>query len=227
MQNYRTDSFGQQRDIAIEVRPTTSKLATWSFGCSLFVVAPLVPLAGAVMGFMAQRELRSNAARRGGWLADWGLVLGLLFTALQAYAGIKIYELAMTIDRGPSSALSAGFDGDTGELLGWFPSDKIGRSDAAAFVAELRARYGAFESATAESGFLEWRPGTKMDYTLRFEGGTVEAQAEVVMAGSSTGVSARLGSLRVIDREFGDVALPAAPGPRLSSVDEPESEGNE
>ncbi len=221
-------------------RRPTSLWAVGSLLCGLGLFCPPVLLVAPLLGLRALVEIRARPelGGRGRRLAWAGIILGVIGTA--AWAGAAAWwqvNVRRPILEGPSAALSAGFDGDIPAFRAAFDqsggSGTGGDLEAAAFIANLRQRYGRFiQASQAPAPPADGPPppvetGTKapgaaaatdrsrlrIGYRIVFEKQEVDAEAEfILVAKGAPGLVLRFGWIVVHDRERGDLAYPSSDG---------------
>jgi hypothetical protein len=200
----------------------TSGLAIASLVCSLICCIPITTILGILLGVGAMISIGGDPAKKGKGMAITGIVLGIVFTVGQgllyppAYGYIKAtIEL---VHSGPSTALAAGFAGDTAGFKDQFYGAGAAASDAEAqaFINALRSRYGEyvdcrFDEAAGQPkqpGF--GTPSVPFPYVIEFAGGQVNAEAQIVFSDAQKGgFINKLGYITVFDGDLGDLTYPA------------------
>ena len=198
----------------------TSGLAIGSLVCSLICCVPVTTIPGILLGIWAMVSIGNNPARKGKGLAVAGIMLGVIFTAGQAFVYPKVidfvrdsFELVMG---GPSDALAAGFTNDPVAFKSHFYGTGAQATDAEAqdFIDMLRSRYGEFKScrldeqAQTSPGFGQ--PSTVFPYILTFDNATVDADAQIIWVDERTGdMIYKFGWVIVTDPDLGDLRYPA------------------
>jgi len=207
-------------DIVDPSEQTTSRLAIGSLVCSLICCVPVTTIPGILLGIVAMISIGNNPARKGKGLAVAGILLGVIFTAGQAYVYPKIIEFAgetfELVMNGPNDALVSGFAGDPVA----FKSNFYGRgaqatdAEAQAFIDTLRSRYGEFqgcqfdEQAGTQPAF--GRPDTAFPYILTFDNATLDATAQIIWFDERTDqMIYKFGWVTVKDADLGDLRYPA------------------
>ncbi len=199
-------------------QPRTSLWALASIACSVSLVCPIASLLGPLLGLRALFEIRSNPLRRGRRLALAGITIGLLGTLgwLMA-AGWWHVNVRTPMLSGPSRPLEAGLDGDVAAFKAAFHGAGVSADDAEAraFLEETRRRYGRLLGSAQSPGSggpaTTDRARMTISYTLRFEKGPVEAQAQFILrADDAPGLVLRFGWLILHDDELGDLVYPAS-----------------
>ena len=193
--------------------PGTSKLAVGSLLFSAIACCPATTLLGPLLGVLALRKIRRESGLRGRKLALCGITLGLLFTGLQAFAGSWLYENIIELTfTGPRDALETGFTGDVSGFKDHFHGAGADASDAeaSAFLDELRARYGAFESSELDPERAPvGGPVMTFEYELVFRNETRRAEVQLIFADTEEGGwPGKLGYITVLDPEGGDLTYP-------------------
>jgi hypothetical protein len=218
-------------------QPRTSALAVSSLVCSLICCLPGVPLIGVLLGIGGIVATSRNPSLQGRGLAITGLVLGILLTIGQALI-ILVAAMSMAQFRHvPAEALRPGFAGDYAGFREHFgvAGRALPDDDAAAFIAELRDRYGELvESRIDWAGMGEWdhsRDVTTFTAVLVFDREEVKAAFVMDLRQTAEEDMPILQSIRIIDRQRGDVMFPLtappppspmAPPPEVDADDEPE-----
>ena len=196
--------------------PRTSGLAISSLVCSLIFCCPLTTIIGPILGMIAFVTIGSNPNRRGKGLAITGIILGILMTALQSWAGFLLYsKLILPVLEGPKTVLVAGFANDISGFRGGLAGGGAGVSDEEIkeFIDELRSRYGEFSSTEMDPS---QSPPTAFgqqiimySYLLHFSDSTVTADVEMVIADPQTGQFVlKPGVMTIWDQEKGDLSFP-------------------
>ncbi len=198
---------------------STSKLAIWSLICSLVVCCPLVTVLGPLLGLISLGKIGGNPLLKGRGLAVAGILIGLLTTGgwvLLGYRAAPVVGTMYTLmETGPQHALSTGFAGDIAGFRASFEGAGATASDAEAraFIDALRSRYGAFASAhrspTAQPAIGQTT--FVLPYVTIFDGATVTADTEVIMADPKGRMIMKIGSISIRDADKGDLTYPAGP----------------
>ena len=191
----------------------TSKLAVGSLFCSAIACCPVTTLLGPLLGMLALRRIGRNSGLHGRGLALGGIALGVLFTALQAFAGLWLNEnIIRPTLTGPRDALVTGFTGDIAGFKGHFhkPGSSASHAEASAFLDELRRRYGSFLTSDLDpKGAPAGGPVMEFEYRLEFEGDTVSAEVQIIYADEEGGGwPKKLGYITVFDSDLGDLTYP-------------------
>ncbi len=207
----------------------TSGLAITSLVSSLIFCCPVTTLLGIVLGLAAFFTIGSNPAKKGKGLAITAIVLGVVFTGGQYFAGkwayANFYEIVLI---GPRDALSAGMGGDVAAFKGWFhgPGATATDAEARAFLEELNQRYGGFVSAKfdqqAAQGVKQPAPGqanVPFPYVLTFQNATVNSETEIIFADPSAGPGflKKLGYIKIFDPDRGDLEYPPPSAPSVGA----------
>ncbi len=198
----------------------TSGLAIGSLVCSLICCVPVTTIPGILLGIAAMVSIGNNPARKGKGLAMAGILLGVIFTAGQAYVYPKVidfvgetFELVMN---GPSDALVAGFANDPVAFKSNFYGTGAQATDAEAqaFIDTLRSRYGEFKACR----FDEQGPTSKafgqsstvFPYFLTFDNATLDAAVQIIWVDERTNdMVYKFGWITVKDADLGDLRYPA------------------
>ncbi|MHC4990725.1 MAG: DUF4190 domain-containing protein [Planctomycetota bacterium] len=208
-----------QHGDALSEPPRTSGLAVGSLICSLVFCCPITTVLGVLLGLAAFFSISANPARRGKGLAVVGLLLGIVFTAGQAFVANKAYQAYVVFRDAPGEALSPGFAGDYAAMRSSFGTGGLAATDAEAeaFVQELRQRYGELQRSdldlVAYQTMQQPQPGQTeftMPWLLIFDNATINA--ELTFSESTQGPDDRIifDSITVYDPDQGDLAFPAA-----------------
>ena len=75
--------------------PKTSAMAVWSLVCSLIFCCPVTTVLGVLLGVGAVATIGSNPNKKGKGMAFTGILLGLVFSAVQVWAYGKFYNIMM------------------------------------------------------------------------------------------------------------------------------------
>lgn len=215
----------------------TSGMAIASLVCSLICCLPITTIPGAVLGLVAMFSIRGNPARKGMGLAVTGLVLGVIFTAIQAVVYPTAFEYFAKwmelVEEGPEPALTSGFAGNVGDFKAQFHGPGATASDAEvqAFIDELRGRYGEFVSARLDEQQVQQgqrggfgQTALPFPYILEFDNATVECETEIVFSDPQTGgFLFNIGHITVYDEDLGDLHYPGGTGQPMddTGMDEP------
>ena len=211
--------FGSTFEIEVDSDEIkTSGLAVGSLVSSLICCIPITTILGVLLGIAAIFTISANPARKGKGLAVIGIVLGILFTAVQitGYRFMAPYwAFAMS---GPTEALEAGFNGDAALFRSHFVGAGATASDAEAtrFIDEMRSRYGGFISASFDPQNNQQQPGfgqttVKMVYVIEFEQQSMGADVWLVFVDEATGAYRKLDSITIFDAEGGNLTYPPPP----------------
>lgn len=184
--------------------------------CCGIVLAPI----GALLGLIAVISISANRSTKGRGLAAAAIIIGLLLTVAQIAVGWK-YVIEPVIN-GPRDALTAGLNGN----ISGFKSEFVGAgasatdAEAQAFIDELRRRYGALRSVEArgDTGQKPSQESSLFEYRIAFADATVRAEVEIVFYHESSGSLMRLGSIRIIDPDQGDLTYPATSNPAATTA---------
>ncbi len=209
----------------------TSGLAVTSLIFSLILCCPLTTILGPLLGLGAMVRIGRNPALKGRGLALTAIILGIGFTVFQGFcvrfAWDHFYRVMFT---GPGNALVAGFAGDVSGFQADFtgPAANATDEEVAAFVDELRNRYGEFQKSWISPNTAFPAVGateTTMSYVLTFANGTVDCDAIVVFKEKVGGPpDFLLGSLVVLDSDLGDLPFPAGDADNEISEGDAESQ---
>jgi len=199
-----------------------SMLALAAFMVSILICIPIAPPLGVILGMIALVRLMGNPTVRGRGLAIAAIVLGLCFSIGLGVGGFVLYTkisaVTQFMNNGPPDAMEAGFDGDIDGFLSTFSAPHS--PDAAReFLDELRDRYGVFESMIpmnvpggAGASPDDDRAVFPMRYRAEFSSGAVEFEVELLL-GTSEGLTQKIESIRVLDRQRPSLRFPALPPP--------------
>lgn len=216
------------------VAQKTSGLAIASLVCSLICCVPITTIPGILLGIGALVSIGGDVAKKGKGLAIVGILLGLVFTSLQAVVYPKLYSVVAdfieVVETGPRDALTAGFVGDLAGFKDAFYGAGANATDAEAqaFIDELRDRYGEFTGSRLDQrgGAAQpayGQPSAPFPYLLSFDRDTVAAEAEIIFFDEGTGrMVMKPASLTVFDPDLGDLTYPPSEG----GSDEAEGNGN-
>ncbi len=125
--------------------------ARWSALAIGSIVTSVLPLASALaplLGVIALVGLRRRPHLRGQALAWAGIAIGIAATGLQVAGAWSIAHAFNTLAARPEQALHAAWAGDAEGLRSAMtpPGNEATEARIAAWVAELRGRFGEFES---------------------------------------------------------------------------------
>ena len=214
--------FNAPFDAGESVEPRTSRLAIASLACSLICCVPVTTIPGILLGVGAMLSISNNQALRGKGLAVAGILLGVIFTAGQAYVyppAIKFVRDSMEmVMGGPNNALVDGFAGDPAAFKSHFYGKGLNASDAEAqaFIDTLRSRYGEYTDCIFDqrnqpsSSFGQ--PKTTFAYDLTFENATVKAEAQIIWMDERTqDMVYKFGWVKILDPDLGDLTYPGGP----------------
>ena len=229
--------FGSQFDADEPVEQTTSGLAIGSLVCSLICCVPVTTIPGILLGMAAMVSIGNNPARKGKGLAVAGILLGVIFTAGQAYVYPKaidfINESFKLVTGGPNDALADGFTNDPVAFKSHFYGTGAQATDAEAqaFIDMLRSRYGEFKDCRfnekAQMSPAFGQPTTVFPYILTFDNATLNGDAQIIWVDKRTGEKIfKFGWVTVTDPDLGDLRYPpkksrSVPGTPSSAPPEP------
>jgi len=167
-----------------------------------------------------------TAERKGRGLGIAALIIGLILCVVWAWFGLKAYGMVKGysefVMNGPQQTLKKGFDGD----VAGFQADFTGTaatmpaSEAQAFLDQLKARYGAFQSCgfdTQSGSPPQGQPGqpqVPFPYVLQFANQSVNAEIELVFADQNATSFAgafmkKIGYIVIQDPVAGNLAYPS------------------
>lgn len=137
-----------------------SGMAVTGFVMALLFCIPVLPLIGLLLGLAALGRTSTDGPVRGRPLAITAIILGLIFTAGQAYTTVKIIEVGqmvadsfMVVLTGPDDAMEGAFKGDSAQSKDWWSAgQEPSEAQTTAFVTEATSRFGEFESAMPVDG---------------------------------------------------------------------------
>jgi hypothetical protein len=197
-----------------------SGLAVTALVLSLIGIIPVcgaitAPI-GVILGLIGLVTI--SPPRKGKGMCVAAILLGVIFTALQVWAGIMIVrKFAIPVIEGPRTALAQGFAGNISDFKAEFTGAGATASDAEAraFIEQLRARYGEFQSSAMDQSGPQPQPGSNqpeqtMKYILNFSNRQgVDAEATLVFADQKTGALVwKWSEIKVIDSTQGDLTYP-------------------
>ncbi len=214
MSQYSGDSFGQQREVRIEVTAAHSSQAKWGLRCAVPFFIPVLPFIGMILGWLALGSIRKNAAMDGLRSAKWAVYLGFAFTVAQGVIGWSAWQYNNVARNGPHTALQMGQDGDVAGFIAQFESagDVDDMEQAFAFLTLLRDRYGECDSAALvlpDGWYTSWRPFEPFDYDMHFEGATLPATVQIVIKPDlDTLGMPRMSYITLHDSAQGDLRFP-------------------
>ncbi|MCH8825051.1 MAG: DUF4190 domain-containing protein [Planctomycetes bacterium] len=212
-------TFGEQS----VVEQKTSGLAIASLVCSLICCLPFTTIPGILLGIGAFVSISGNPAKKGKGLAITGIVLGVLFTAGQGIIYPQAYRVIRDtlklVESGPEDALTAGFAGDYDGMRAAFHGDgaNVQDDEIQVFIDQLQNRYGGFvESHLNKAAQTQPTIGQStflFPYILTFENATIDAEVEIIsMDPVQRNLVNKLGFIKVLDEELGDLEFPKAQG---------------
>lgn len=212
------DQFGE----AYAGEQKTSGMAIASLVCSLICCLPVTTIPGVLLGIAAMVSIGNDPAKKGKGIAVTGIVLGVLFTVGQAAiyppAIDYIKEMLKLVEKGPETALIAGFDGDIAGFKSQFhgPGAMATDAEAQAFLDQLRARYGEFELTSMRGQSQQspfGQPIVTFDYVLIFKNTEVKCATEIAFSDPKKGgFINKLSSITVDDPDLGLLVYPPEPG---------------
>ena len=187
--------------MTIQTGPPKSKLPIFALLLSVLAVVPVAPLVGMMLGVMS---------RRGSRLAGMAIILGLVFTLAQVFAGYRAYQYDQNVNGAPGTALSAGYGGDYDGFSAVFITDgAAGQGDVQSFLAELEERYGVFHAdrlvESSDSGRIAHR------YELVFDRATLKADAAICVDPrfGANWFASGMQYLKIYDPGRGDLVFPS------------------
>lgn len=212
----------------------TSGMAITALVLSILGIIPccgaITAVIGTVLGLIGVGTIRSDSPVKGRGLAFAAIIIGIIFIVVQVAGGMWFWRtFGAPVVEGPAPALRAGFAGDTTGFRNAFHGAGATATDEEinAFVDELRDRYGEFVSVEM-IGTGQSRPRDPVfpaTYRLTFTNDVVDAEAEIIAADETTGqIVMKLGSVRIIDPQRGDLEFPppsTAPPPPPAEDEEP------
>jgi hypothetical protein len=197
----------------------TSGLAIGSLVCSLICCVPVTTIPGILLGIAAMVSIGNNPARKGKGIAVAGILLGVIFTAGQAYVYPKLIEFVgesmKLVMGGPADALTAGFANDPVAFKTHFYGTGAQATDAEAqaFIDMLRSRYGEFQGCRfndqIQTSPAFGQPSTVFPYIMTFDNATVDGEAQIIWVDERTGdMVYKFGWVIVTDPDLGDLRFP-------------------
>ena len=223
--------FGAPFDQGEPAEQKTSGLAVASLVCSLICCVPVTTIPGILLGIGAMVSISNNPARRGKGLAVAGIVLGVIFTAGQAYVyppAIKwIGQSIEMVMGGPDQALADGFAGDPVAFKSHFygAGTRATDAEAQAFIDTLRSRYGEYRGCAFDQKNQPpasfGQPSSEFAYILTFENATVDAKAQIIWVDERTNdMVYKFGWVKIED-DLGDLTYPVStPRPSTGPADD-------
>jgi hypothetical protein len=222
--------YGQPAGDPHQPQGKTSAMAVASLVCSLICCFPVTTILGVLLGVFALVSISSNPAKRGKGLAIAGILLGIVFTAGQAFVGYNAYTSWQMFKRAPHQALEPGFRGDYASMRANFGPAGMAATDedAQAFVEELRARYGELQGSEIDisqfQGMQPPPPGQSsvatLPWVLNFDQGSVDA--ELTFSGEDQ-VPGRdeliFRQITILDPALGDISFPPVTAPPMNGTD--------
>jgi hypothetical protein len=205
-------------------RPT-SGLAITSLVLSLIFCCPLTTLLGLILGTVAIASTGPRAPKKGRGLGIAAVIISLIFTAGQAAFIVWAMDIYSKMMNAPQVVLQAGFAGDWNAFrsnLHPVTGRTFTDQQAAAFIEELRARYGEFQSSRMNEQAMQGRnsggrPDMDIPYLVVFDSGQLDAEAQFIFADQNTGQFVfKIGSITIKDPAQGDITFPppgSAPAP--------------
>jgi hypothetical protein len=192
----------------------TSGLAIASLVCSAILCCPVTTIIGPLLGVVALATIPRTPGVKGRGFAVAGILLGIVFTIGQFFGGYKFWDLfGVPMMVGPRDALTAGSADDIPGFKSHFygPGETAPDAEAILFLDAVRDRYGAFiGSELAQGQQPAGGPVMVFEYVCGFEDDTVTAEVEIVFADEQTGAwPGRLGFIRIVDPDLGDLVYPA------------------
>jgi len=217
-QYHQEQSYGQPALDPYQQPAKTSALAITSLVCSLICCLPITTVLGVILGLFALMSIGSNPMKKGKGIAIAGIILGIVFTAGQAYFVFTLYTGFAVFKDAPYHAISPGFQGDYAGMRANFGAAGRTATDeqAQAFIEELRSRYGELNGATIDfsqySNMQQPAPGTTamtLPWILNFDNGPMDA--ELTFSGDdqvpgSNSIIFR--DITILDASDGDITFP-------------------
>ncbi len=213
--------FGAPFDQGEPAEQKTSRLAIASLVCSLICCVPVTTIPGILLGVGAMLSISNNPARRGKGLAVAGILLGVIFTAGQAFVYPPVIKwVGRSIEMvmgGPDQALADGFAGDPVAFKSHFygAGTRATDAEAQAFIDTLRSRYGEYRGCAFDQKNQPpasfGQPSSEFAYILTFENATVDAEAQIIWVDERTpnDMVFKFGWVTIEDRDLGDLTYPA------------------
>jgi hypothetical protein len=212
--------------------PASRPLSPWALAAlisGLSAFCPAASLAGLGFGAWAIVDLRRRPWRRGGRMVAAGLLLSVLslagWTAALRWWQVNVRQPML---QGPLRPLASGLVGDLASFQAGFLAHDPPASprDAAGFLDEVARRHGRLLGSSQRA--LEEpapAPGTdakaaaaapmvdlsrfRIGYTLHFDTGPVDAEAEFVVSSPGVrGFALKFSWLVIRDAERGDLCYP-------------------
>ncbi len=212
--------------------PAARPLSPWALAaliCGLSAFCPATSLAGLGFGARAILDLRRRPWRRGGRMVTAGLLLSVLSLAGWA-AALRWWQVNVRqpMLQGPLQELASGLAGDVGRFQAGFlaPDPPASTRDAAGFLDEVAQRYGRLlgssqrkreepapapgpDGKAAAAAPMVDLSRFRIGYTLHFDTGPVDAEAEFVVSSPGVrGFALRFSWLAIRDADRGDLCYP-------------------
>ena len=190
-----------------------SRWAVAALGTSMAFFCPLLTIIGPLLAVRALVEIKANPGKTGRGMALAALWIGaagaVAWIAFMLWWNANVREALI---HGPQAAMAAGMSGDKGAFRAQFTGDGSAASDETvdAFFAELKSRYGAFQSALQDD--MATAPdqtgdtSVQIPYVLNFERGPIKADVRILLFAS--GLRPRLQSITVKDSQRAPLTYP-------------------
>jgi hypothetical protein len=161
MTTLHSDTFGRTTGVTVRIETRPSRRARWALALASLAPVPLAPLAGALVGSAAIREIAGNPGLRGKKTAGLAYWLGLGATALQvSLAGLCVFTVHHSIEVAQRRLVGDGAAGDRGvivEASAAFPL--VGFRPGEPMPFEITSADGIREVRVMFSSTPSWGPG--------------------------------------------------------------------
>lgn len=218
MTQFHTDEFRQARDVRIKVTKNITPKARWALRLAMLPVVPLLPLLAMMTGIAALKSINNDASLTGTGRARLALVLGFVFTGVQAFFGWQAWQFVQAAQHGPQAVIASGQQGDVDAFLAHFDDagTELNPTFAAVFLDVINDRYGTCGETSLElpdKWYMSWRPFEPFEYAAQFEQAIMPVTAQFVVTPDLTTWmwQPKLRYVVIHDAEHGDLRFP--PGP--------------
>ena len=206
-------------EMAATPSSTTRQMSLWALAsliCAIAFICPIAPMLSLVFAVVGAIDLRRHPHRRGKRLVVAGVIVSVL--ALGGWASVAHWwdvHARRPMLYGPTRAIAAGQMGDVAGFRDAF-IDRASEPEAVAFLDSVNERYGPLAgSSQRDDGAppVSTLRRARIPYTLLFETGPVEAEAEFIIAADGGGFVLRFAWVVIYDPVMGDLVYPATEAP--------------
>lgn len=149
-----SDTFGRSTGVSVRIETRPSRRARWGLVLSSLFPVPLAPLAGALLGSAAIREIAGNPGLKGKRTAGVAYWMGLGATVMQvSLVGLGVYTVHRSIEEAQRSLVRGGVPGVI-EASAGFPL--VGFRPGAPMPFEVAGADGTREVGVVFSSVPSW-----------------------------------------------------------------------